>query len=270
MPNFLFWNVNRKPLQDLIVDAAFGQGADVLLLAEFAADPADLLLRLNSAGTSYFFVRNLSPRVRLYVRFDPSFLHVLDEGERYSISRLRLPARSEILLATAHLPSKREFSPASQAQECGRLARLILAAEKSVGHRRTLFMGDVNVNPFEDGMIAAGSFHAVMTKEIAMRGDRTVQGQKHPFFYNPMWSRFGDGWVGEPPGTFYYEKAEHAVFFWNIFDQVLIRPELAVNFKREDLAILTVVGNRQLLTSSGRPDARTGSDHLPILLRLDF
>ena len=69
-------------------------------------DPAQMLLRLNPIKTSYFFIRNLSPRISMYVRFDPAFVHVLDEGERYSISRVRLPARKEILLVTAHLPSR--------------------------------------------------------------------------------------------------------------------------------------------------------------------
>jgi hypothetical protein len=269
MPNFLFWNINRKPLQDVIAEAAHGLGVDVLLLAESASDPAQMLLRLNLIKTSYFFIRSLSPRISMYVRFDPTFVHVLDEGERYSISRVRLPARKEILLVTAHLPSKREFSGSSQTQECARLSRLILSAEESAGHRRTLFIGDVNVNPFEDGMVAAGSFHAVMTKDLAMRGARTVQGEKYPFFYNPMWGHFGDR-VDGPPGTFFYEKAEHTVFFWNIFDQVLLRPELAVNFRHEDLTILSTVGNRSLVTSAGKPDTSHASDHLPVLLRLEF
>ena len=101
-----------------------------------------------------------------------------------------------------------------------------------------------------------------------MRGARTVQGERYPFFYNPMWGHFGDR-AGGPPGTL-HEKAEHTVFFWNIFDQVLLRPELAVNFRHEDLTILSTVGNRPLVTPIGKPDANHASDHLPVLLRLEF
>lgn len=270
MPTFFFWNVNGKPLQDLIASAALHFDVDVLILAEGPSDAAAQLSRLNRSETSYFLVRNLCPRITIYIRFDPEFLHVLDEGERYTISRLRLPMRKEILVVTAHLPSKLEFSAGSQAHECARLARLIVSAEQSAGHHRTLFIGDVNVNPFEEGMIAAGSFHAVMTKDTAIRGNRTVQGQRYPFFYNPMWTHFGDGPSGSPAGTFYYEKAEHTVYFWNIFDQVLLRPELAQGFKHDDLRILARVGERSLLTPNGRPDSKLASDHLPILLNLEF
>ncbi|PYP87667.1 MAG: hypothetical protein DMG65_16485 [Candidatus Angelobacter sp. Gp1-AA117] len=270
MPNFLFWNVNRKPLGDLIVTAALELDVDVLVLAESTVDPAGLLIRLNHIKTQYFFIRNFCPRIQLYVRFNSEFLRLVDESERYSISRLKLPARAEILLVSAHLPSKREFTASSQAQECARLAYKIQVAEKAVGHQRTLFIGDLNVNPFEDGMILANAFHAVMTKETAMRPPRTIQGEKYSYFYNPMWSHFGDGHNGAPAGTYYYEKSEHLIYFWNIFDQVLLRPELAVRFKPEDLKIVSRIGKTSLLLPNGRPDSKVGSDHLPILLELEF
>jgi hypothetical protein len=270
MPTFVFWNVNGKPLEDLIAGVANDLRADVLLLAECAANPAALLTRLNAHETSYFFIRNLCPRIRIYTRFAPELLRPLDEGERHSILRLSLPARKEILLATAHLPSKREFTAGSQVHECARFARLIATVEKSVSHQRTIFMGDLNVNPFEDGMVAAGGFHAVMAKDTAIRGDRTVQGQQYPFFYNPMWGRFGDLREGSPPGTFYYEKAEHLVYFWNMFDQVLLRPELASSFRPEGLSIVTKAGDASLLNRIGRPDSKAASDHLPVSLAIDF
>jgi endonuclease/exonuclease/phosphatase (EEP) superfamily protein YafD len=270
MPNFLFWNINGKPIQELIAAAALHFDVDVLLLAENRINPVQILTHLNQAESTYSLVRNLCPRISIYTKFDSGFLHPLDESERVSINRVRLPARKEILLATAHLPSKREFTAASQAQECMVLSQRIIAAEQSVGHERTLFMGDLNVNPFEDGMVAAGALHAVMTRDTAERVQRTVQGQRYRFFYNPMWSHLGDGRTNRPPGTFYYEKAEHVVYFWNIFDQVLLRPELAAAFEHENLTVVSKVGTKSLLGSNGRPDARIGSDHLPILLKLEF
>lgn len=42
------------------------------------------------------------------------------------------------------------------------------------------------------------------------------------------------------------------------------------NFNNRDLSILTTDGVESFLTASGIPDQRSGSDHLPILFRLDF
>src|SRR6185503_19075534 len=105
-------------------------------------------------------------------------------------------------------------------------------------------------------------------RKVAERRTRTVQRREYPFFYNPMWSHFGDGNEG-PSGTFYRNRSEHVTFFWNMFDQVLLRPELLSIFRNEDLKILSACGERSLLMG-GVPDARRASDHLPLLFRLDL
>ncbi len=269
MPTFLFWNINRQDLSNTIGELVHEHDVDVLILAEAELDNADLLTELNVSGSTYFSAESLCKKVRAWTRFPSEYMSPLDEGDRFSIRKLSLPARQDILLATAHLPSKLRSSEKSQQHECRRLARRICEAEQRVGHSRTLFMGDVNVNPFEDGIVEASGFHGVMTKSIASKGSRVIQGETYRFFYNPMWSHFGER-AGGPPGTFYYRKAESILFFWNIFDQVLIRPELAEKFRNEDLHILTRTKNMSFMNEQGQPDFKNVSDHLPILLKLDF
>jgi hypothetical protein len=123
------------------------------------------------------------------------------------------------------------------------------------------------MNPFEDGVVIAKALHAVMSRDIAERRSRVVQTKKYPFFYNPMWSLFGDA---SPPGTYYYRTSTHKTFFWNMFDQVLIRPELLSSFRNENFKILTMAGNTSLLTSRYRPNSKIASDHLPLLFTLDL
>ncbi len=108
--------------------------------------------------------------------------------------------------------------------------------------------------------------HAVMDRRVALRLNRTVQGKSYPFFYNPAWSRLGDGSPG-PPGTFYHSRGEHNVYFWNMFDQVMIRPSILDRFKLEDFQIVDHTGVQTLVTDKGRPN-QAGSDHLPILFRI--
>jgi len=84
-----------------------------------------------------------------------------------------------------------------------------------------------------------------------------------------MWSYFGDISSG-PAGTYYYDTGTQVNFFWNMFDQVLIRPDLLDAFQNEEIKILTEVRGNSLLANSGRPDISFGSDHLPILFRLNL
>src|SRR5438477_507279 len=72
----------------------------------------------------------------------------------------------------------------------------------------------------------------------------------------------------EPPGTCYYRAAESKWYYWNMFDQVLLRPGLLPYFKNQDLKILTTDGANSFLNKRGLPDRSRASDHLPIFFRL--
>jgi hypothetical protein len=81
-----------------------------------------------------------------------------------------------------------------------------------------------------------------------------------------MWGCFGDRTPG-PAGTFFYPASSPRGYYWNVFDQVLLRPALmdALN----ELRILDEDGQDSLLTNRGHPRASDLSDHLPVLFRLD-
>jgi hypothetical protein len=269
MITFLFWNLNRKPLVDTLATLTSRHDVDVLILTECAVTPDAVLLSINGRPPSrYQYAPGIGCRkVEVFVRFLPEFVRPVFETDRLTIRRLVLPGLNDLLLAAVHSPSKLHWRDSSQAIECVDLAESIRREEARAGHGRTLLVGDLNMNPFEDGMVAAKGLHGVMSRSIAARGTRVVQGKEYPFFYNPMWSLLGDRETS-PPGTYYYDNAEHTVFFWNMFDQVLVRPELLPHFELQDLSIVQSDGCNSFLCPSGVPDADNFSDHLPIVFGL--
>lgn len=140
-------------------------------------------------------------------------------------------------------------------------------AEREAGHRRTLVIGDFNMNPFENGMVGVGGLHAMMDKRIVVKGSRVVRKIKYDYFYNPMWGRLGDDSIG-PPGTCYWSKGGAEARFWETFDQILLRPELLPFYNPEALRVLERIGATPLL-KNGVID-RSISDHLPLVIRLDM
>lgn len=123
------------------------------------------------------------------------------------------------------------------------------------------------MNPFESGVVSSEGLHAMMTKRIARAGSRKVSGENRPFFYNPMWRFFGER-PDAPPGTYYYPASGKVIaFHWNIFDQVLLRPELMDCLK--DVRILDRIGPMPLLKDQ-IPVHDVGSDHLPVLFVLEY
>ena len=168
-----------------------------------------------------------------------------------------------------HLPSKLYWSEDSQAFECLEIARTIREQEEKVGHQRTIIVGDLNMNPFEKGLVSANGLNAVMSRQVASRKTRTVKSKEYPFFFNPMWAHLGDR-TDRPPGTHYYDRSELVNYYWNVLDQVIIRPDLMDRCDGERIRILTKLGETSLVLNDGRPDQRKFSDHLPLLFELEL
>jgi hypothetical protein len=265
---FAFWNLNRQPLEALVARLARERDVHVLMLAESTIPPGLLLDHLNRGYSSLFTLHGPSSSiVQVYSRFPTTSVRSYRDGDRVGIRRLVPPIGQDIALAAAHLPSKLHRSPDAQGLYCANVVRAIEAAEISYGHSRTIFCGDFNMNPFEFGVVGATGFHAVMSRTIANRGSRTVDRKVRKFFYNPMWSLFGDNSTG-PPGTYYYGSGDETDTYWHMFDQVLIRPSLLSGFTASDLSIVTAIGGNSLLTRNGLPNKRFASDHLPITFAL--
>lgn len=270
MTTFLFWNINAKPIEKLIANLVAAHKVDVLILAE-CNRLAEILEALNSEGNADFHLtQSTHKRIVIYTRLAKNEL-VTDanhETERLAVRRLKIANRNEILLIATHAISKLRYGTVDQNSACRELARKIRDIEEEVGHSRTILIGDINMNPFEEGMIVANGLHAVMSRTIALRKQRKVRQTYYPFFYNPMWSHFGDA-TGEPAGSYYDGRGGEGTIFWNMFDQVLIRPDLLAYFQPDNLEILSGDGKSSFLSKKGLPK-KTISDHLPILFRLNL
>jgi len=267
---FLFWNLHRRPLQHLVAELAHDHRIDVLMLSECSILSADLLIALNSReGFRYSLSFSPNKDLPIYAQLPQRSLKPIQDTGQLSIREISPPIGESVLLVIVHLPSKLRQTEVDQALLATRWIRVINNAEQKVGHDRTLVVGDLNMNPFDIGVVGSEGFHAVMDRRVAERAQRKVQGEERRFFYNPMWGHLGDGSPG-PPGTYYYNSSTPLNYFWHTLDQVLLRPALIKRFNNEDLRVVTATRSTELLTDSGRPDQDVGSDHLPIIFNLDL
>lgn len=272
MISFLFWNLNKKDLRNEIASLALQYDIDILMFAECEIEPGNLLYVLNPPGRVYYeYSPGSCEKIKIFSKFPHEFIEpICEDKPRLTIRHINLPDKieSDILLAVTHLVDKDNFQPGDQLKEASEMENHIRVIEKQIGHSRTILVGDLNMNPFDDGVV--GGFHSVMSRKIAMRrkGKRIIQNKEYPLFYNPMWGLFGDGTRG-PPGTYYFDSPGHIAFFWHMFDQVLIRPALLDKFDSKDVLILDSDGIGQFLSKTGRPK-QNKSDHLPILFKLEI
>ena len=268
--SFLFWNVKRQPLRERIARLVVVHSVDVVIVAECEMSSASVSRAINDAtGDMFGVVPGSGSALRLFARIPHTGWRVLVEESlgawlAFRVSASNLP---ELILFALHLPSKLRTTEYDRILDTSNLAADIRQLEQQEGHERTVVVGDLNVNPFEAPVAWAGGLHAVMDTRVVERQTREIRGREYPMMYNPMWGVLGDRTPG-PPGTYYRASSESVNYFWNTYDQVLVRPMLVPHLTA--VRVLETDGTDSLLTANGLPDAVNGSDHLPLFFRLDW
>jgi len=242
--------------------------ADVLLLAECKLPIDELVRGLNYRAKRLYFPDLLpEKRITTLTRFLPQKENLVGDSGELTLRHYHFPLGDSLLIAGVHLRSKLRQDSQDQFYSTIRLIRDIMEAENRIGHSRTVVIGDFNMNPYEPAMVSSEGMHAVADRRIAQRVSRTVNQELKSFFYNPMWNTLGDD-NRRPPGTFYFDTGTYLNYYWNAFDQVLIRPSILRRLPRSGVSIVTTLGDKSILTASGRPSTAQGSDHLPISVQL--
>ncbi len=269
MVNILFWNIGRKPLKKAVVSLAHQNEVDILILAESEIPNDDLLQGLNENNDSFYYPDpGYADKLQILTRYKDTILSPLRDRGGVAVRRFAPPAGHDILIVGVHLSSKLYLADQDQSFHCARLNEVIDEIEREVGHNRTILIGDLNMNPYEAGIVIASGLNAVCDMRIAKRGSRIVDGKRYKYFYNPMWNFFGDLYP-RPPGTYYYDSGKPLNYYWNIFDQVLVRPDLISAFLTDRLRIITEYDGRSLINQNRQPNRHKASDHLPVFLSLN-
>ncbi len=192
VPVFLFWNVGKNSLSKHLGEATRKHQVDLAILAECQELGPDIVRELNSRHPQqpYWEFTGGVSSLRFFTRLPAQSIHAISDDGRASLRSITPPLGPGILIAAAHLRSKLWADDFDQHFAAMAFNRLIIEAEQKVGHKRTLVIGDLNMDPFDPGMMAANGLHAVMDKMTARKVNRIVQGESYEFFY--MWSRMGN------------------------------------------------------------------------------
>jgi hypothetical protein len=279
MLTVLFWNVGGKALETPLVSMVRRYAVDVVILAECPWNDPSLALLLSSAGQFHPPHPTVSFDIlRILTRDSIPRPLLRREFTRYLMLTILPPGAPELILVATHLPSKRHRSADGQMTDQLLLGHSVREMETLVGHERTILMGDLNANPFEPGVVAATGLQAVMNRQLARVEGRILDGIRYPYFYNPMWGYYGDEThAAHPPGTpnhrpsgsCYYPAADPVWYYWNLYDQVLLRPALIASLLPNSVRLLTEEGPDRFLGANGRPNRTDYSDHLPLVVTLN-
>lgn len=264
----VFWNVNGKNLVHLYPHLVEDTRADVLVLCEGGNPPDATLQALQHSVSGDFFVPvtvvdEATSKFQCFSRNRSLDLSEVHNGERMSVRQLRIGSEFRLLFLI-HGVDVRNYDDASRQSAAEGIARQVKYHRSRHSNQPALMVGDFNLNPYDRAMNLAAGFNAMMTRACANKGTRKYLGEVHDFYYNPMWSLFGDGSEG-PPGTI-FDASSQGPYGWSMFDQVLVHHLLVDEFVR--VQILDSAHTTSLVRNDGRPDKQVASDHLPIMVVL--
>lgn len=280
MIKVMFWNIDKKiGFENTICDILKKEDIDILLLAE-AGNIDDSEIEKNSS-----LKRKASPYATDQIKLTPRFYsndlgfslehyHTNPNTKRMVFAYLDFPKKDPILFCGVHFRSKLMRNTETQVAEAALYNQYINTIEDKF--KRTIVLGDFNINPFELGMISPIGFNATLTKVVAKSGQRDFMNNMFDYYYNPMWNFIGDinyqsGQLKLPGG--YYFKSNDSVTqtYWNLLDNLIIRPSLIDEI---DLASITLLEESKphvlvnKIADEYQIDSVNYSDHLPLIFKI--
>ena len=265
--NYLFWNVYKnRNINNILCKIIMSNNIDIVALAEYEDDSKQLLDMLSEKGLYLYEVPKIAcDRISIFTKYNAKRIKPLKDSDHYTLKLIPHETLGQQIIVFVHLSSNLYKEEYDKCVELTRLIKDLENEENKFNIRNSVIVGDFNSNPFERPLVAANTAHALSSRNVANKIKRIVDEQEYKMFYNPMWNLFGD--ENSPPGTYYYSNSKQVSYFWNMFDQVIIRPQLINNFDFSKLHILTKADDISLINKNKVPDKKI-SDHLPILFSI--
>lgn len=272
--NFLFWNTYQKSLIDEIVELVLENQLNFIILIENSASEDLFIQKLNfETGKQFRIIENFQfKKSKIITSISNVEIKEISGHNRYGIFEMNVPNFENIILTVTHFPSKINWSsPSDYTSLCVELNNDIINAENRAETNFSLIVGDFNMNPFEEGLVMSNGLHNTNNREIALTKFRKYQGKEYQYFFNPMWKFFGEN-SSKINGTHFYDSYKPINYFWNLFDQVMIRPDLIPYFDKDKLEIITKIFSKNLLkkTNGVNKIDKQFSDHLPLKFQLQL
>lgn len=258
---YLFWNThNNCEINDILSEIIVENDISIVLLAEYTASSKELIECLKKENKYMNEYSGCSALIKMFAENEE--VQYRPDADRAIIRIIN----GNDILCCVHLNSK-IYSGHDEAREIHieQIMKDVRTVERELGSENTIIVGDFNINPYDASFVDARYFHGIPGYEEAKKKSRIVAGKEYRMFYNPMWNLLGD--FHTPYGTYYYNGNNVVNTYWNMYDQVIMRPDMKHRFVKESLKIICETKTRFLLDINGHPNKRI-SDHLPIIFEI--
>lgn len=257
----LFWNLNKNDNTTNIVKLIKENKVDIAIFSEFSS--TDFSIIINALEKQYYIPQNYGGCNKILL-IAKSNINVITRREqsRYILYSF-IYNDLEYILCGTHLPA----NPTSDADARKNIIRELVIdikeLENNRKHKRSIVIGDFNANPFDTELIQKDCFNAVLFKDLILKSERiTYHGKYYTRFYNPTLCYISED---EKQYGSYYNSNGISSLYWYLFDQVIVRKELADSIV--NVQYLKKIGELGLINK--KAPNKSISDHLPLLATIE-
>ena len=167
---YLFWNThNNEKINSVLCDLIIENGISIVVLCEYSAKINELIELLDIDGASMQQVPTIGcDRIHILgetgIRLEPQL-----QTDRASIQVIN----DNTILCGVHLESQ-IYSDNADRREIAieQIVDDIQNLEKELNTKKTIIVGDFNINPYDQSCISARYFHGIPIYEEAKRESR--------------------------------------------------------------------------------------------------
>lgn len=263
--NILVWNINvNAEMDDVIAESIKEHNVDILVIVEPHPWPNNLLLKINEAENNYYYNYSREcTHVNIFSRFNQPQLSLIKDYPRTTGWNYKSVMNDSFNIIVTHFCDQFFNEDEDQQVEINKLIKEIEEIEDVSGCLKTILVGDLNIDPYNNLCLHSNYLNALMCRKTVKRL-KTRNGRK--LFYNASWNLLGDRF--HTPGTFY--RSTKGGKRWSVLDQVLLRPELIDQFQVNSIKTLVKINDKQLVSKNDIPITKIYSDHLPVFFKLNL
>ena len=192
--NSLFWNVNRREINDKIVEIVIENKINIIALAEYEDNKDELKRKFIENKYDIYEIESINDcRVKVFTTILPGSIERIIDKRHYTLFRINHSNMGKIMFGFVHIFSKMVKDENDYFSKMGKMVNIIESKELENNSDYTILAGDFNMNPFEKGMLASGALFSLPTIMEANKKKKILDDEEYKMFYNPMWKFCASG-----------------------------------------------------------------------------
>lgn len=259
--NILFWNLGKNDNSQYLAQCINERKIDFAILSEY--ENLNISYVLHKLNNKYRHIPGMGGCDKItMLALNDIDVHIQREQTRYAMYSVEKDGIDLIIVGT-HLQDRRNSDSAQRISTAGRLMNDLENLEKRKQCKKSVIIGDLNANPYDEELLQMNAFHAVLFKDVIKAAEtRTIGGIRYRRLYNPILH-----FLSEDTKNYgsYYNTQESSTPTWHCLDQILVSKALADTIK--SLEYLRSIGNSSLIAQ--QKPKREISDHLPLFIQIE-